>query len=745
MAINSLIAFASASLCGVLAIYVLRAHRMSFASCAFSLAMAALAVEELFVGLSGQSELPSELLSWQRARINAMAFVPGSWLLFSLGYSRPNYREFIGRWKWIIIAAFGMPIALALVFNPKVFSGIPRLHGDIGWNLGVGGPGQLFYVSAIVVFTLVLANLERTLRASSGAKRWQIKFLILGLGGYMAFRIYDATQTLLFSSLNSTLELTNSATLLVGCIFVILSLARAQHFEVDVYLSNTFVYRSITILVIGIYLLVVGVLSSLLLYFTGDQFLTILPFVVFLAVTALGTMLFSAKARQLAIALINRHLRRPAHDYRQVWRDFSERTAEITDVRRLCTGVADLISEAFGVPAVTVWLFSSESSQVVLGGSTSFSIAQSENLKIFEQGTATMTRILAGRKMPADFGGSEANLRANIERDYPNYFRQAQVRYAVPLHAHQRVLGVLTMSDCLSKQALSNQDLELLKTIAHQAANALLNRKLSEELMEAKELEAFQTMSAFFVHDLKNLAGGLSLMSRNLLTHLDNEEFRRDAVTMLSQSVDKLRELCERMSQWNTDGQHRRIQVDLNELVRATVGGFNGALKASLVMELEALPELYVDPEQVQKVLINLILNADEAAAAGGEIRVATACGNGCVHLTVTDNGCGMSPDFVDRRLFRPFQTSKKHGLGIGLFHCKHIIQAHSGRIEVESEEGKGSIFRVVLPVESADPSRSTNASPARRVDCRTLADDRRRWAAESVTQLWSAVVTKTR
>ena len=674
-----------------------------------------------------------------------MAFVPGSWLLFSLSYSRSNYGEFVGRWKWIIIAAFGMPVALALVFNPRVFSGIPRLHGAMSWNLGIGGPGQLFYVSAIVVLTLVLANLERTLRASSGAKRWQIKFLILGLGGYLVFRIYDATQTLLFSSLNSTLELTNSATLLVGCVFVILSLARAEHFEVDLYLSNTFVYRSITILVIGIYLLAVGILSSLLLYFTGDQFLTILPFVVFLAVTVLGILLFSAKARHRTVAVINRHLRRPAHDYRQVWRDFSERTAEITDVRRLCTGVADLVAEAFGAPAVTVWLLSSETSQVVLGGSTSFSIAQSESLKTLEQSTAALTRIVAGLEMPADFGGSQANLRADIECDCPNYFRQAQIRYAVPLHAHRRVLGVLTMSDCLSKEALSYQDSELLKTIAHQAANALLNRKLSEELMRAKELEAFQTMSAFFVHDLKNLAGGLSLMSRNLLAHLDNPEFRRDAVTMLSQSVDKIRELCERMSQWNTDGQHRRVQVDLNELVRATVKGFNGALKTTLVMGLEALPELYVDPEQVQKVLINLILNADEAAGVGGEIRVTTKCRNGCVHLCVTDNGCGMSPDFVDRRLFRPFQTGKKHGLGIGLFQCKHIIQAHSGRIEVESEEGKGSIFRVVLPVESADASRSRTATNERADDCRALTDDRRRWLADSVGQLWSAVVTKTR
>ena len=703
MTVNALLSFFGALLCGILAVYVLWADARSFARRGFAIAMAALAIEELFVGLSGQAYLPADLLEWQRAKIIAMAFVPGSWLLFSLSYSRPDYSEFVARWKWIVVGAFALPVTLALAFNPVLFAGIARLHGDTGWRIGLGWPGQLFYISAVVGFTLVLTNLERTLRASSGAKRWQIKFLILGLGGYLAFRIYAATQTLLFSSLDSTLELTNSATLLVGCFFMIVSLARAEDFEVDLYLSNTFVYNSITILLVGLYLLIVGVLSSLLLYFTGDQFLSILPFVVFLAFAGLGVLLFSAQARQRTVALINRHLRRPAYDYRKVWRDFSERTAETTDVRRLCADVADLVAEAFGAPAVTVWLLSDGSPRVVLGGSTSFSIAQSESLKNLEHGTAALIRTVAGFEMPADFGGSQANLRGEIEREYPNYFRQAQISYVIPLNANRRVLGILTMSDCLTKQALSDQDSELLKTIADQAANALLNRQLSEELLQAKELEAFQTMSAFFVHDLKNLAGGLSLMSRNLLRHLDNPEFRRDAVTMLSQSVDKITQLCERMSQWNTNPEHPRVEADLNEVVNATLRTFNGSLKASLLVRLEPLPELRIDPEQVQKVLINLILNADEAAGAGGEIQVSTAHENSWVRVSVTDNGCGISREFIACRLFRPFQTSKKRGLGIGLFQCKQIIEAHHGRIEVESEEGKGSTFRVVIPVDNSE------------------------------------------
>ena len=168
---------------------------------------------------------------------------------------------------------------------------------------------------------------------------------------------------------------------------------------------------------------------------------------------------------------------------------------------------------------------------------------------------------------------------------------------------------------------------------------------------------------------------------------------------MLSQSVEKITELCGRMSQWGTDREFRRVEVDLNELVNATLNNFNGSLKSSLVAGLGIVPKLSIDPDQVQKVLVNLILNADEAANAGGEIRVSTAQENGWVQLSVTDNGCGIPREFIEHRLFRPFQTSKKYGLGIGLFQCKQIIEGHRGRIEVESEEGKGSIFRVLMPV----------------------------------------------
>ncbi|HZO83905.1 MAG TPA: ATP-binding protein, partial [Verrucomicrobiae bacterium] len=95
-----------------------------------------------------------------------------------------------------------------------------------------------------------------------------------------------------------------------------------------------------------------------------------------------------------------------------------------------------------------------------------------------------------------------------------------------------------------------------------------------------------------------------------------------------------------------------------------------------------------------------LLTNAVDAVDQKGEITVATAARNGWATISVTDNGCGMTPEFINHSLFRPFQTTKKKGIGIGMFLSKMVIEAHEGKIEVDSQPGKGTTFRVLLPIQ---------------------------------------------
>ena len=267
------------------------------------------------------------------------------------------------------------------------------------------------------------------------------------------------------------------------------------------------------------------------------------------------------------------------------------------------------------------------------------------------------------------------------------------------MRAGGHFIGYITLGERVRGLPLVTEELEMLKTIGDQAAAGLLNLRLSGRLQAAKEMEAFQTISALFVHDLKNLASKLSLLMQNFSVHYDNPEFRADALHAISQSVEKLNTLCGRLSVMRQGVEIDPVETDLNDVVSKTIGDLKGLVKAPVVDSLNTVPRISMDPAQIQKVLTNLFLNAGDATQNGGDICVTTGTLNGWVVLTVSDTGCGMSKAFVDQSLFRPFQTTKDTGTGIGLFHAKMIVEAHQGRLEVESEEGKGTTFRVLLPI----------------------------------------------
>jgi putative PEP-CTERM system histidine kinase len=257
----------------------------------------------------------------------------------------------------------------------------------------------------------------------------------------------------------------------------------------------------------------------------------------------------------------------------------------------------------------------------------------------------------------------------------------------------------MVLGDRVSGIPFSMQDLDLLKSVADQAAANLLNIQLSQRLSQSKQLEAFQTMSAFFVHDLKNTASTLSLMLQNLPAHYQDPEFRQDALRGISKTVTHINDLINRLSILRHELTIRAVECDLNDLISDALKTHEQTPGVRLLKDLAPLPKVRLDPIQIGKVLTNLLVNAREAVGPNGLVTVQTSRRNGWVVLAVADNGCGMTPEFIEGRLFHPFQTTKKRGIGIGMFHCKMIVEAHQGRIEVESKPGLGTAFRILLPV----------------------------------------------
>src|SRR6185436_20692528 len=191
----------------------------------------------------------------------------------------------------------------------------------------------------------------------------------------------------------------------------------------------------------------------------------------------------------------------------------------------------------------------------------------------------------------------------------PDHFGKGGNRVCVPLISADEVVGLITVADRVNGLQFSVEDLDLLKCIGEQIAGSLRNIQLSRRLLQNKELQAFQTMSAFFVHDLKNTASTLSLMLQNLSAHFGNPAFRDDCLRGLSRSVGHLNALLKRLTQLRQELDLTKTETDLNDLTAQVLGDFEGAGGLTLVKDFQPLPKVMADAEQLRKVITNLLLN----------------------------------------------------------------------------------------------------------------------------------------
>jgi len=230
-----------------------------------------------------------------------------------------------------------------------------------------------------------------------------------------------------------------------------------------------------------------------------------------------------------------------------------------------------------------------------------------------------------------------------------------------------------------------------------------LREKIARE-QESRQLESFVRFSAMLTHDLKNAIEGLSLTVSNMEHHFDNPQFRADAMKGLTSATDKLKALVARLARPVTSlsGEHKRpAKVDLVPILQRVIAVNAEPLrgKHKIVTRLPQSVFALVDAARIEEVIENLVINALEAMDKAGTLTIeAGYTPSGAPTFSVGDTGQGMSKTFIETRLYRPFSTTKKTGIGLGLYTCREVIQASAGTIDVESVEGAGTTFRVVLP-----------------------------------------------
>lgn len=696
MSAETIFAYIAASLAATIAIAAMFRSGRSGTLWLFVAGMLYLVAESIFAAL-GAAEASSAArqvtLQSQALLLRSVGFV--IWILFSNVYSRGEVRRSLKPWMFPLIAAVAVPVVLAYYSGGQLLHLVEHESGEFG--LAFTTTGKFLNGLILLEIVIVLMSLELTFRAAVGTMQWRIKFTILGLAVISATRFYTCSQALVYSGQTSTLSQVDVAGLIIGCLLLGIGYLRAGLNETDVYPSGAVLHTSITVLLVGGYLLVVGVLAQIVAHTGAAGSFQLEALLVLLALAVLAVMLLSKRWRQRLRNFISRHFRRPQYDAYKIWTDFTDATTSAADEQTLCSGAAKLISGTFNVLSVSLWVWNEERQRLARAGST------------------VESSISDASDGPNEISGDDLSLLAkqslvDLDRtteppwEKVRLLNQAQFsrggdRYALPLVANERCLGLVLLADRVSAVEYSSEEFELLKCICDQTASSLLNLQLGRELLLSKELEAFQTISAFFVHDMKNAASTLRLMLRNLPEHFDDPEFRRDALRGIGDTAGRIDQIIERLGAVQQKVETQAAEVDLVALVAKAVDQVETGHEVAFLRELQAVGKVMGDREQLRSVVTNLLLNAREAVSAEGRVEVKTEARPGWGVLTVSDNGCGMSAAFMRDSLFRPFKTTKKKGLGIGMFHTKTIIQAHRGTIRVKSEPGQGTTFQVWLPL----------------------------------------------
>lgn len=287
-------------------------------------------------------------------------------------------------------------------------------------------------------------------------------------------------------------------------------------------------------------------------------------------------------------------------------------------------------------------------------------------------------------------------------------------------HVQQRSQGIERVTEDLSAIAQGELDRRILLKSSDDARGIADNINVVTERLraqvareaESRQFESFVRLSAMLTHDLKNAIEGLSLTVSNMERHFDNPQFRTDALKGLTTATDKLKAIVARLSKPLTSlsGEHKRpTNIDLVPILQRVTAMTAEPMRAKHNIELRLPPNVFAlaDAARIEEVVENLVLNALEAMVQpGGTLTIEAGHNeNGAPTFSVGDTGPGMSRIFIEKRLYRPFATTKKNGIGLGLYTCREVVRASGGTIEVHSVEGAGTTFRVVLP--SAPPKQA--------------------------------------
>jgi putative PEP-CTERM system histidine kinase len=588
-----------------------------------------------------------------------------------------SYRKFI-RWAPVISIGLGVVLLLNEVLSSFVFY-----------------PGQ--YVVAIIGSVLLslagMAIVEQLYRNLADRYRWATKYLFLGAGGIFVFDFYLYTNALLSGNFDQDIWQARGAVHLAVVPLFIIASARNKNWSLNIFVSRDIVLNSSAFLGGGLYLLLMAVAGYYIKEY-GGSFGPVNQVVFFsLAALSLVVVLSSSQLRAQIRVFLAKHFYKNKYDYRVEWLQLTENLNETGQDKDYFKTAIEAMGRMVGARSGQLWLRDDE------GNYKNVDVWQSDFADVSVADDSSLIRFLTKKKFVINITEIESHKDEYRGLSLPDWLITIEQPWLiVPLPGVNSLQGFIVLARPLVERSINWEDHDLLKTAARQIASYLTVLITSAQLAEAKQFEVFSRLTAYMVHDLKNIAAELELVAKNAKRHFDNPEFISDAFETVENTAEDINRLLMQLRNRRSQAE-KKVMVNLEELLADVIKARQHIMPVPRLELLIESADVVLEKGRLYNVLLHLLDNAQQATDDNGEIIVRLSSEDNMYLIQITDTGCGMDDDFIHNRLFRPFDTTKGNaGMGIGMYESREFVRQLGGDISIQSEPEKGSIITLFIP-----------------------------------------------
>lgn len=435
------------------------------------------------------------------------------------------------------------------------------------------------------------------------------------------------------------------------------------------------------------------------------------PFSIFILGVIVAAAYFFPKVKVRAEKTVEQLIFKNKYDYRKTISDLSKAMVSILSTNDLCKEIITTTTDALMVEKSSIYIFDEENGFYKLyesiGLNEEKTVTSYHKEDLFFSWIERHKEIFIKEELERDTVDTEAL--AVVEK-----MNQMESEICIPLITKQKLIGIINLGMKGKGEMYTHEDLELLTTLSNQAAIAIENAKLYEDISRAKiqmrradRLASLGTLTAGLAHEIRNPLVAIKTFTQLLPERFDDDEFRNHFLNVTAGEVDRISSLVNELLEFARPSQPNLNKEDLNQIVEKMlllVATESHKKNLKIIKDFhQYLPPVVLDKEQIKQVFLNILLNAIDATPENGTITVGTKLieinGNQeYVQIMVRDTGKGIPQEDLDK-IFTPFYTTKHQGSGLGLAISHQIIQEHQGSIEVESEENQGSTFYVTLSI----------------------------------------------